>query len=359
MPVISSKVEDLLGALEDKVSFRDITKLLKSNDMGTAIGWKQLLQKFDSGTVAQNDAMELVLRKLQSDLVLAGSKEVHIFPVDQSDLSEIEHAFIQISEPVGDFADRYPLPLQASSLAGKSRELILAHKSVAPDGDVTLVFCALRAEMDRRAYGMNEVTAAVRESFAGYDSFIALKKKNYQIFDVVTFRKSLRRIEVLIDYPERLREKEKGIDRCIALLGILSTSTNALLETYNRDEPINLFPAMHAIYSTATEGKVKKLAFRVPSKSMKRETVASDDDLRNEDFHAAGKEKVGEITVFDITVFWEKMFNVEGSGALRLSVPVGSISSAGSYIRSAHITDARSDDAIKILVNKLVSYSTV
>lgn len=356
-PKNNVKIQSLLSALEDKIQFRDVADVLKAKKLDSAIGWKQLFKKIDGGASDMLTAYLLTLEKIYNDLVLSGTKEVHIFSLDDPETSRIATAFAQITVPPGPFTDAYPLPISSTELSKQSRELKLTNKVIHPNGDVSLVFCSVRSEIDKTAYKMNEVTDAVKQAFIGYDSFLAIKRREFQIFDVVTIRKSLQRLEVLIDYPDRLRDKETGEDRCLALLAAVSGSSPKLMQLYEMNMPDNLFPCISALYQSFGEGLVHSLSFRAPSKSLKRESVVSKDDLRKEPFHEAGIKAVGVITVYDITVHWEKFFNVEGSASVRIHTPIGGLSTTGSYVRSAKIMEAKNDGAVTAVVNKLISYS--
>src|SRR5690606_2202634 len=155
-------------------------------------------------------------------------------------------------------------------------------------------------------FNINQVSEAVRTSFEGYVEFIAIKKNEYQVFDVVTLRKSLNRLEILIDHPEKIREPETIEDRSLALFAALHGNVVAIDALYNQNSPLNLFPCINSLYSNFREGRVQRLSFRAPSKSLKRETVSTDDDLRKEPFHEAGIKAVGTITPYDVTIVWDK-----------------------------------------------------
>lgn len=356
-PNLNAKIKSLLFALEDKIQFRDVADVLKEKKLGSAIGWKQLFVKIDGSTNDIAATYALTLEKLYNDLVLSGTKEVHVFSLDEPETSQIVNAFAQITVSLNPFTESYPLPISATELSRQSRDLRLTHKVAHPNGDVSLVFCSVRSEIDKTEYRMNEVADAVKQAFVGYESFLAIKRREYQIFDVVTIRKSLRRIEVLIDHPDRLRDKETGEDRCLALLAAVSGSSTKLMQLYETNMPDNLFPCISSLYQKFGEGLVRSLSFRAPSKSLKKESVASKDDLRKEPFHEAGIKAVGTITVYDITVHWEKFFNVVGSASVRIHIPIGGLSTKGSYVRSAKIMEAQNDGAVTAVVNKLMSYS--
>lgn len=354
----STNINSLISSLKDKIQFRDLTEILKSKELGTAIGWKQLQEKIESGTVEQSLAIELVLQKLHSELVISGTKDVHVFSLDdEQEAAAVVAAFDEIVIPDGPFVKNYPLPISATLLSKQSREIKITHKVTRANGDVSLVFCSVRTEVDRTEYTMSEVSEAIQVAFDGYDSFLAMKKREYQIFDITTIRKSLKRIEILIDHPDRLRDKETSEDRCLALLGAVSNCAGILNQLYTINTPTNLFPCINSLYLQFGEGLVQKLSFRAPSKSLKKESVSSKDDLRKEPFHEAGIKAVGTITVFDITVFWEKFFNATGGAAVRIHIPIGGLSTVGSYVRSAKIIDAKNDETIIAIVNKLISYS--
>lgn len=234
----------------------------------------------------------------------------------------------------------------------------LTAKVAHENGDVSLIFCAKRAVDEQVRYQANQVTAAVRDAFAGYDEFIAIRRMDYQVFDVLTVRPKLNRLELLIDHPDRIRLPESTDARTLGLLGRTMMLVPSLKTIYEQNEPLNLLACINNLLQAKTEGRVSRLYFRSPTDSVKKEAMTVNKDLRVEVFHKAGVEAVGAITPFDVTVAWENLFNAKGAVSVRIGAPISALSAGDAHVRTARIFGARSDAAVLAVVNKLVSYST-
>jgi hypothetical protein len=181
---------------------------------------------------------------------------------------------------------------------------------------------------------------------------------DFQVFDVLTVRPKLGRIEILIDYPDRIRPPESTDARCLGLLGRTMDLAPRLKAVYEANKPLNLLACINNLYQAKTEGRVTRLLFRSPTGSVKKESMTSTKDLRTETFHAAGVAAVGTITPYDVMVTWDNLINVKGTVAVRVGTTIAGLSSEETYVKTARITGARSDAAVIAVVNKLVSYST-
>lgn len=353
-----SKFKELVLDLRDKIQYRDLTAILKKEDLPSAAGWEKLILKLDEEDHETATKALTILRELQRGLVVAGTKALFVYELDQALSAPLATAVAELNMPDGNYTASFPRALSENSLKQLSFDHELAARMLRPNGDVTLVFCAKRHKEERVTYDTSEVTDAVKEAFAGYDEFIAIRRTDYQVFDVVTVRRSLHRIEVLIDHPDRIAGTETAQLRCLSILGRLSTLVPGFAHIYEADQPLNLLPCINALYSTGTEGRVTKLSFRTPTKSVNRAALGSDEDLRTEAFHEGGVERVGEITPYDVTVIWDSIINVRGSVGVRVGMPLSGLTEEDTYVRDATILGAQEDNAVAVVVNKLVSLST-
>ncbi len=351
------KAEQLLEAVKDRIPFRDLKDVMRAREQAsTAGGWAQLSEEVKQAGAADLSKLITVLQDAYVDAMVAGTKEVFIFCLDDIEVAQIEGALGTLTPSASMYASAFPLPLKANQLASQTTDHTLTSVDRKQNGDVALIFCAKRSMSDRTPFKMSEVHATVQQAFNGFDGFIAIRNRDYQIFDVINFRKSLKRIEILIDHPERAKDDDSANERCLQLLGRISTYSPALNALYINNDPTNLFDCISSIYKNANEGRIQKMTFRAPSKSMKKETVQKDDDLRKEDYHEAGVNKVGAITPHDITIFWPTL-PTKGTGSARIFTPLGSLSSAGTVVRSATLIEITDDSTLITIVNKLVSYS--
>ena len=347
---------NLIEAIRDRIRFRDLKAVFAARESATtAGGWDALTVEIEGSTDKGATLLRLI-KEVHAEITLAGSKEVFIFDLDDVSIAEISTYFASIM-PHGDYSSGYPMPLPESRLAGMSSEHQIAAKFIRTNGDISLVFCAKRMIQDKTEYSFEQVTAAVKEAFSGYSRFIAISSREFQVYDVVTIRPSLKRLEILIDQPDKAIDKEEVENRLLAVLGLLSASVASVMSIYENNTPINLFNCISGVYNAKTEGRINKLAFRAPSKSMKKESVNSNEDLRSEEYHEAGVGKVGKITPYDITVSWENLSN-SGPASLRVFAPISALSGVGAFVRSARLITAQNDRTVIAALNKLVSYST-
>lgn len=352
------RIKKLLEEIRQKYSLSELRAILKAEDVGPAPGWEKLAERLIEADDELKTRAESLLKGLHGDLVLAGTKDLEVFELAEGQGALIAAAFAAIHPASPSFGASYPLSVSETALRGLTFDHELTAKIEHTSGDVSLVFCARRTMEEQDRYQANEVAAAVRAAFDGYEEFIAIRRMEYQIFDVVTVRRALDRIEVLVDYPDRLRASETTDQRVLALLGRLASSVPDLTVTYETNLPINLFACINNLLQAKNEGRVSKLSFRSPTDSVKKEAMTAIKDLREEVFHKAGVQAVGAITPFDVTVAWESFVNAKGSASVRVGAPITVLSAAEPFVRAARISGARSDSAVLAVVNKLVSYST-
>ncbi|MDO9294251.1 MAG: hypothetical protein Q7U09_21925 [Hydrogenophaga sp.] len=352
------RIKKLLEEIRQKYSLSELRAILKAEELGPAPGWEKLAERFLEADAALKSRVETMLKGLHGDLVLAGTKDLQVFELADGLGAIVAAAFSAIHPTSPSFGASYPLSVSETTLRGLTFDHELTAKIEHTSGDVSLVFCARRTMEEQDRYRANEVTAAVRDAFDGYEEFIAIRRMEYQVFDVVTVRRALDRIEVLVDYPDRLRSPETTDQRVLALLGRLASLVPILMATYEKNLPLNLFACINNLLQARNEGRVSKLSFRSPTDSVKKEAMTASKDLRVEVFHKAGVEAVGAITPFDVTVVWESLMNANGSAGVRVGAPISVLSAAEPFVRTARISGARSDSAVLAVINKLVAHST-
>ncbi len=348
----------LVDSLQDSIGFRELGALLKERDLPTAKSWEILQTRLSEDGKFQSE-VEPVLRALAAEIVVAGNKAVTLFELDEEETVTLSTEFRAVHpDAQTKFAKSFPLRLGPTDIAGAGHTHELVHRIDRSNGDISFVLCAKRTEEERETYERSEVTEAVQAAFEGFQKFIALRTRPYQVFDVVTLRPRLRRLEVLIDKPSRILAPETVESRTLELLMRLSASVPGLIPLHEANSPINLFPCIAGLYGNGKEGRVTFLQFRSSTKSTKREAMTARDDLRTESFHAAGIAAIGTISPFHIKVEWDKIFGASGPAAVEVKAHIRSLSELGGLVREARITEARDDSAIQAVVNKLISYSS-
>ena len=356
--VAGVRFKKILEEIRCKYNLSGLRAIFKEEGLGSAPGWDHLADRLDGADALLQDKAEKVLTALINELVIAGTKDVQIYELQKWQVAQILNEISLVEPASPTFADAYPFSLSETALRGLTNEYELVAKVAQRNGDVSLIFCAKRTFEERIHYEANQVTAAVREAFSGYNKFIAIKQIDFQVFDILTVRSKLDRIEVLIDYPDRIQKPETTDKRCLALLGCAVGTVPSLQTTYEENVPINLFACINNLYKAKNEGRVSRLFLRSPTDSIKKESMTAAKDLRTEKFHAAGVVAVGTITPFDVTITWDSLLNVKGKVEAQVGMPLSSLAAAEPYVRTARIAGATSDSAVVAVVNKLVSYST-
>jgi hypothetical protein len=352
-----AKLASLAEQLKTKFKWRELKDEFKAAGLETAHGWEAFVKKLSESTP---DVVEKAIKHLNQvleDLVYAGTKDLHIFDLEDDQTAALARSFNAINVGLGNFSSSFPNAISASSLKTLSFDHELVFKKVRVNGDISLVFCARRTEEERSRYEISEVTSAVQSAFAGYDEFIAIKKRDYQIFDVLTLRVKLKRLELLVDQPGRMRLPETSEVRSMSVFGRCVTLIPELEEIYNSNKPLNLYACIDGLYSNSAEGRVSELAFRSPTHSTKKEVMTSKKDLRTELFHASGVAAVGDITPYDVNIVWDSVIGMKGSVEVRVGMPISFLSNEDPYVRFATIYSAWGDSSIVAVANKLVKYT--
>ncbi|ARV19531.1 hypothetical protein AEP_02605 [Curvibacter sp. AEP1-3] len=354
---LSTELAKIIASLRDqKHPFGAVREAMAAIDKEAGNGWDKLLEKLGNYSAEEQATISRQLSQIIQSKAIAGQKDLHVFLLEDDEVIRISAALAGLTA-TGPYSQDFPLPLSPTLLAGNTTDLFLSKVIYRENADVSLIFCSSRTEYDKISYDMNQVNVHVQNTFAGYERIVAIKKLPYQIFDVINFRPSLKRVEVLVDQPHRMGANESSEDRCSAVLAMVASRNPDLQTMYENNSPLNLYGCINSMYQQAGEGKVKRLAFRAPSQSQKKEQLSSDDDLRTEEFHAAGVLKVGVITVHDITLHWANLIGAAGGATARIKINVGGLSNEGAYVRSAEI-NCVSDTALAVVVNKLVAHSS-
>lgn len=354
------KFDSLIENVRARLSYRDVQAMLKEHGLTGYAGWKPLLERLCNVDVNQAKKFASIFYKALCDSVLAGTKDIYIFSLDDdSELVELVKQFEAIGSPNGIYASKFPEALSSAELSKVSVDHELAQVIQRDNGDISLLLCAKRTAEERTRYGLSEVNEAVRLSFDGFDEFIAIRRTDYQVFDVLNIRPKLRRVEVLIDQPDKIHSPETSEERCLTVLGRVMTLIPGLRHYYESNAPLNLASCINGMYQASNEGRVSRLSFRSPTDSLKKETMTSAQDLRTEAFHTAGVKAVGTITPYELSIVWDSITAGVLKGAeLQVGMTVAMLSQQGAQVRSARVSKARSDEAIVAIVNKLVSYSS-
>lgn len=351
-PVLPA-IDALVDALQQRTSWPMMRDALKREKFPVGLGWKELLGHAAENT-PQGQKMRTFLQTYFAESTITGDRFIQLYEVEEQVISSIVGKLTNVTAPNSVFSDCYPLPLAKKLLPGAPEEPILCEVRSHASGDVSLVFCSVRSFDDRLSYQYAELPKQVQDTYREIDKLITIRKDYYQAYDVINIRKDLHRLEICIDQPG----KSGSGDLDTLPLKVLTACALHIsdLVGFGAIPPENLFPAISAMYASKNEGTVKSLSFRTMTGSIKKERMTSQSvDLRDEKFHHAGMNAVGQkIDPYEISLDLE--FTLPpGQASLRLAALIREIASATPTLHGCYVSAATSS-SLQQALNRLVTY---
>ncbi len=333
--------------------FTAMREALKQEKLPVGQGWADVIANATEST-QQGERFRQFLGVYFAESTITGERYVQLYSVTD-DVAQLIAAQIKgATAHSATFGAAYPLPLLQNQLAVASDEPELCEVRTHENGDFSLVFCSARWHDDKYAYQAKELPKHILDTYNGIDKLVTYRKVYFQAYDVVTLRTKLRRIEVCIDSPTKV----KSADIDALPLRILSVCALHILSLkgIGAAPPENLFPAIAGMYYHSNEGKVMGLAFRTLTGSIKKERMTPDnDDLRNEKFHHAGMNAVGQkISPYELTLDYETKQSSR-IATLKLSALIRELSSATPTLHGCYVMSS-SFVAFEHALNRLVTY---
>jgi len=279
-------------------------------------------------------------------------------PPDENGADAVRDRLASASVAPSAFSPTYPVPLDLSALLQAPIDLTLCEVRNTPGGDVQLVFCS-RRDVEERLTVDKTSTPAVMSAFSqalgGYDRFVAYKYTHVQVFDVVTIRPKLERIEISLDIAQRGYFFDSSI-HAMKLTNAVSLLVPDLV--FEGQSPRNLFSAIEGIYSApkTTDVNIIDIGFRTASGAVNRGKMPTvHEDIREERFHKAGAVADKQVTPNGVIGAWTFM-HPRGGAKIKLWVPVSQAASSNPVLDSMEVRDAKADSDVLQAVNKVVKY---
>lgn len=297
------------GLRQRQINFRDLTAVLRQNDMPTAVGWGKLLPKFDSlpadadlGTYVE------ILKRLYGNHVLYSERAVVVFQFQEGELAPLVSGIDSWVETNSVFAERFPFAVEEEMLKTLSSDpvytRILASKS-GKNGH-TMICCSKRYVRSREVIDYSEFPEAVLKALAAYDEIVGVRSRFVQAFDTLNFRVSEDRIILTIDLCGNLSLQDVG-RAIIVHMGMLQDRLASSGFKGDLGElRVNFFPKIASLYATA-DGVVEHIGHVTTSGSNKSERMrAKENDLRKEPYHQEGLKAInGGTDLFSISKRWD------------------------------------------------------
>lgn len=352
-PSALPSISAIVDALRERTAWGTMRETLKKERLPVGQGWKDLAANAAEST-QQGEKLRTFVRTYFSDSITGGERYVQLYQLSKEQiLSIIKNTASAVADNTA-FRAAYPLPLDQKELVSAPVDPTLCEVRSFANGDVSLVFCSARHHDDRVVYEYDQLPLQVRETYRQIDKLVTYQKIYYQAYDVVTIRKTLERIEVSIDQPDKAATS--GLETLP--LQVLSACTLHLpnLAGIGAKPPENLFPAIAGMYYESNEGIVKALSFRTLTGSIKKERMTtSTDDLRAEKFHHAGMNALGQkISPYELTL--DLAFKAPvGYATLRLSALIRELSSVTPTLYGCYVSTVNGL-SLELALNRLMVY---
>lgn len=340
-----------------------IQSRLKAADIKPGIGWEGLKEKLDP-THAKFAETGSVFVEVYKEQILLGSRLCRIYDGVNFDWNAIAEKCAALQTSDGSYCASYPLPLVESNLKNQSFDHVeLVAVSKIDETDWGLVFCSRRSystRVDVDSQKLNHgALAELSRIVGGFDAIVALTEHHLQAFDLVVIRPGLGRLEVRLDHPRALADQGLIDDAHQRLFGVLASLFPALNELMHSQK--NFYPAIQAIYLDKNCGCVEELSFVPPTGSVIRHRIKSKgDDLRIEEFHLGGCEKVGgsdKIRPYTLSVVLPLIDGKESCVTLTLRASYRDLQQPTPSLVDCMVEKCTNEREFRSALNKLVAYS--
>jgi hypothetical protein len=349
----NESTENLVAALKARVLFTVMREALKHEKLPVGQGWSDVVDNAKEST-SQGARFRKFLSDYLAEANITGDRYVLLYDVGEDEIQSLARDMKGAIAHSPDFGAVYPLPIAKNQLASATDTPELCEVRALSNGDFSLVFCSARSYDDKLAIAAKDLPQQVLDHYAGIDKLVTYRKNFHQAYDVVTLRTNLRRIEICIDEPGKSKTSE------IEVLPMKILSACALhvqhFKGMGAKPPENLFAAIAGMYYQGQEGKVIGLAFRTLTGSIKRERMTpGNDDLRDEKFHHAGMDAVGQkISPYELILEYDSYFPTK-IATLKLSALIRELSSATPTLHGCYVSST-SFAAFEQALNRLVTY---
>lgn len=322
-------------------------------------GWPDLKARTAKGD-SDSQVLESLVRQAYLGGIVAGDRYVQLYEIDDGLAVAMASRLSAAAVPITPFSTRYPLPLVGPDLDAAPRTFTLCE--IARSGaDIQLVFCSRQViEESLLIDGTStpDVMSTFSQALSGYDKFVAYRRQSVQVFDVLTVRTQLRRIEIALDITQKTSDFEPG-EVALQLLFHAALLLPELKTLIDAQHGINLYPAIAEIYKSVAKSDtaIVDIGFRTPSGATNRGKMPSGaEDIRDETFHKSGSEGVKKkINPHGIVVHWTFSFP-PGGAKVKLWTSAAKALAPTPYVWGAEVRDMAADTDMVQAVNKLTSF---
>jgi hypothetical protein len=240
------------------------------------------------------------LKTLIRDYTIFGKKVVYSYAFNAGEIDSFKNTVLQDSRSLP-LIDKYSALQNVSTavlnqMPSQHSELITVFED---SGLISLIFTGKKTINHRVELAPSDL----RSPISNISEIYGVEKITVQGFDCVIIDTINNKIDFCIDNSLKLSAKQH-IQQLFQLRRMFCSHFNINQHHFTANIE-NFFDKIQKYYG-ATEGVVKYLEFKTNTGSFKSAKMSDiNDDLRSEDFHAAGSEAVDQITPFYIEMRFE------------------------------------------------------
>lgn len=316
-------IVETLRTMQKRMSWTIGRKMLQLSGISPGQGWEKTIAKFEGQVDETLSAGALQDALLEHDL--CGDKFTKLYPFPSEERDRL-HAFFkncELAHSPATYAFPHIVPDEDLDKLGSDYELISLAQN---DDGIGIVLSHVFTYTKRETIDFSAFDEP-QKMRGEYEEIVGLKNVRSQLLHVIWLPHERDYLEIRVDYPNGMREVEAH-----GFHSILKTKVNGW-GVVKLGTPINLFPAVRALYDDETEGAVTEITFATPTSAIKNEKMLRRNkqqlDQRKEVYHLAGKEGLGtgaDIMVYRVTVEWplpDEVINFNPSVTLAASGPSG------------------------------------
>lgn len=339
-------------------AFKKLEAIFKSKNINPSTGWEPLREKIKGGKKDSDDAAQCIV-EIYKELLLIGPRAISVYRTDDFDWNTlmVEAAALVVDQ--SDFQSSYPLPLDQSQLSGlDNKEPKLVEIRQFHDGDLALIFSAVREFDDKQDFPKAQIPAALADQMAHIDRLVGYFRVCEQAFDVAVLSVAKQRLELRLDARAAL-----PLDQYEALTSGLLNQLSARLPRISQlmASPINFFPAIREICDDEKQGMLESLWFTTHTGLINKLRMKEPDvDLRTEKYHHGGLDALGQpISPYHLTVGFRNLTSAKNEISITLPGRIKDLSSLSPMLRLAIFEGAISNGELSHGINRLISLCPV
>lgn len=360
----------IIEALEGRsYNFRLLQRFLKHKKMPSAQGWEHLKEKYKS--IDSDDATKsewfALFEEIYRNHILYGEKAVAIFDLDEETILTLIEKFSEVDCTSSPFSKEDFLPLKKEKLNLEENDTYYPTWFVSEINSERLIFCSkliietrdsfeyktFTSSFEKELYSNNKVKNALKND-GSIEKIVIIRSKSIQLFDSILIRPEDKRVELLIDFPDAISEKEilHAIERHLSFINKMLGFEKIKLQNLS-----NLYPCIAKLYAEP-DGRVFQANHSTDTKSIKQERMREKgEDLRYELFHSAGLKAVNQATnFFAIAKSWNSHCELSGNPSISLSVHISKLHQLDIPVPYGIINDCNCKEDFEMIISKLIAH---